>query len=680
MIYYVSNEGYDHWSGQLPEPNQARTDGPLASPDRAKELIREYKLTNKEEMTYTVVLRGGKYVVTEPITFDERDSGAIWYKAYPNEIPVIDGGRVLSGWQEEALGSLKVWTLELPKVKNGSWYFNQLFVNDERRNRPRLPKKGLYEIADVPGMTFEDPIVAGSNTFKFKQGDIQTWKNLQDVHIVVPHFWTDEHMPISSVDTERNLVSSSRTSIFVLKDDFIPKYAKYYVDNIFEALTEPGEWYLDRADGKLYYAPMEGEVMEACTIIAPMARQLVKLVGKPEADLYVEGITFSGIHFRHTDWILPSGGGERFGNPGIDYATAPQAAINVPGVIYMEGSRQITIEQCTIANIGWYGIELSEGCSDIRIIHNQLRDLGAGGIKIDGVDVDGAVCRRTGNNVITDNVICSGGRVFHSAIGVVLTHSFGNEVCHNRIHDFYYSGISSGWVWGYGPSISMNNRFEYNHIYNLGHGLLSDMGGIYLLGAQPGTVIRHNVIHDIEKSNYGGWGIYMDEGSSYVLIENNICYHTSSQSFHQHYGRENMVRNNIFAFGGEGPVALTRGEEHNSFTFMRNIVISKGKPMIGVRKERIKSLISEANLFWDVSMPVQSAGEFRYEDGCIQFDQIMDITEWRKHMGNDYLSVIADPQFCDLDNLNFELAPDSPAFQIGFKPIAITHVGPRNPL
>ena len=92
-----------------------------------------------------------------------------------------------------------------------------------------------------------------------------------------------------------------------------------------------------------------------------------------------------------------------------------------------------------------------------------------------------------------------------SAVGILSMHSFGNTLSHNHIYDLYYTGISCGWVWGYADSVSKNNRIEKNHIHDLGHGLLSDMGGIYTLGVQPGTVLRGNLIHDVEKANYGGW-------------------------------------------------------------------------------------------------------------------------------------------------------------------------------
>src|SRR5690606_34811764 len=145
-----------------------------------------------------------------------------------------------------------------------------------------------------------------------------------------------------------------------------------------------------------------------------------------------------------------------------------------------------------------------------------------------------------------------------------------NEISHNEIHDLFYSGISCGWTWGYEESVSRDNRIEHNHIYDLGHGFLSDIGGIYTLGVQHGTVIRGNLIHDIEQKNYGGWAIYLDEGSSHILVEGNVCHDLGSNGFNQHYGRENIVRCNIFAFGRECQFSLSRAEDHVAFTFERN--------------------------------------------------------------------------------------------------------------
>lgn len=676
---FVSNKGNDNWSGRLAEPNEEHTDGPFATLQHARDFICEAKHSAELSGPLNVWIRDGIYNVSEPIVFNPEDSAPVTYTAYPNEQPIFDGGVSITGWHEEKINGMQVWVKELPEVAMGKWYFRQLFVNGERRSRTRLPKQGFYWIEDVPDIDFSAQLFDGSDTFKSADGDIQNWVNINDVDIVAVHFWTEERMPIQSFDKDSRMVKSDRKSIFALKDDVAKRYAKYYVENVFEALNDPGQWYLDREGGKLYYIPLPGEDMENTKVSAPKAHQFIRLEGRPDENEYVEFIRFKGLSFINGDWYQPEDTGKGFSNlqADIKYASDPQAALSVPGVIYMEGARNCAVENCKISNIGLYGIELSDGCLSNRIIGNEIYDIGAGGIRLNGSDAQGPLKRQTANNKITDNHIHSCGKVFHSAVGIHLVHSFGNDISHNHIHDLYYTGISCGWVWGYGDNISKNNRIEKNHIHDLGHGLLSDMGGIYTLGVQPGTVIRGNLIHDIEKCNYGGWAIYPDEGSSHILIENNICYNTSSQSFHQHYGRENIVRNNIFAFGREGQVAYTREEPHIGFTFEKNIVLTDGQPLFIAAHLRKCPFKSEANLFWDVSKGPLLSGTGKFKDNAEWYlDDIITLDQWRE-LGEDIHSITADPKFKDIANHDFTLLEGSPAVKLGFKPIDASDIGPR---
>jgi hypothetical protein len=193
--------------------------------------------------------------------------------------------------------------------------------------------------------------------------------------------------------------------------------------------------------------------------------------------------------------------------------------------------------------------------------------------------------------------------------------------------------------------------------------MLSDMGGIYTLGVQPGTRLRYNLIHDVKSRGYGGWGIYNDEGSSYILVENNLVYRTKSNGYNQHYGQDNVIRNNIFAYGGEAQFSRGRVEPHNSFFFERNILYFDGEgTVLAGRWDDLNATI-DRNLYFNVSgKPPAFAG------GTLK--------QWQKR-GADKHSLVADPLFADPANGDFTLQPGSPAEKIGFVAFDLASVGPR---
>jgi hypothetical protein len=190
------------------------------------------------------------------------------------------------------------------------------------------------------------------------------------------------------------------------------------------------------------------------------------------------------------------------------------------------------------------------------------------------------------------------------------------------------------------------------------------MGGIYTLGHQPGAVIRFNRFHDIAGRSYGGWGIYFDEGSRDIVAEKNVVYRTTHGSFHQHYGRDNVVRNNVLAFGRDQQVLRTRPEDHRSFTFERNIVYwGKGEAVMGGW--------SNFNAAFDRNVWWRTDGRQDYKIGYVD-------RGWWQKQGLDVHSAFADPMLVDPAKDDFNLNPASPAIGLGFEVWDQGDVGPRN--
>jgi hypothetical protein len=457
-----------------------------------------------------------------------------------------------------------------------------------------------------------------------------------------------------------------------LVDEAGDAYPRYWVENVVEALS-PGEWYLDRPSGRLHYAPRAGERPEALVVEVPVLTSLLRIEGRPEEDRFVEGLRFLGIAFEHA--AVP------------EAEPAVQAAWTTPGTLVLRGARNVSIEDGRVGGVGGYAVEIGPGCRDVRVVGNEITDVGAGGVKVDGSDAEGDPRLRTTTVAITDNHVHAIGRVLPSAIGVLVRHAADVEVAHNHIHDTFYTAISAGWVWGYTPSVTRAIRIERNHIHDVGQRVLSDMGGVYTLGIQPGSVVRGNLVHGVKAAGYGGWAIYPDEGSSHLVIEDNVAFDTTGHVFHQHYGNENTVRNNVFAFGGEGALALSRGPAHNggrgalAFTLERNILVSDGRPVIATglagdgAEAADRAFLSDLNLLWDASGAPVALGDGRGA-GQGGLRKAYDLAGWQA-LGLDRHSLAADPGFADLARRDLRLGPDSPALALGFRPIDLAGVGPR---
>ncbi len=643
---YVSPGGNDAWSGKLRVPNAAGTDGPLAGLDGARRAVRKLRSSRPgpEKGAIRVLFLDGTYRLRSPVTFTPQDSGTaeqpVVYAAAPDAHPVFSGGRHLRGFRVEQ----GTWKLTIPEVKAGNWVFRSLFVNGRRAVRARSPNagEGYYHIrAPAPPMT--DPetdkeISREKTAFVYAKGDLKPWPDLGDVLVVNFDAWDTSILPIAALDPERRLVSFAKPTFWAFKR----LGNRYYVENAPDALDAPGEWRLERRTGQLAYIPRPGETPETARVIAPETEQFVLLRGDAEAGLYVENIRFEGLTFEYGDWRLEDGG-----------YRGMQAAWQVPAAIEATAARRIVLANCEVRNIGLYAVAWGAGCRENRVIRCHFHHLGAGGIKIGTPGNAPSPALETGRNTVENCFIHHGGAVYPAAVGVWIGRSSYNTIIHNEISDLYYTAISVGWDWGYAPSSAHDNRIEYNHLHRLGRGHLSDMGGIYTLGVSPGTVLRGNVIHDMDKFKYGATGIYLDQSSSQILVEDNLCYRCQTGGFTIHYGKDNIVRNNIFALGRDHQISLGRPEKHRQLSFTRNIVYYREGPLTGYKWAE-GQFDSDHNLFWDAS-------EAPVKFGTYTFD------EWRKP-GRDTNSRIADPRFKDPEGADFALAPDSPAPALGFKP------------
>ena len=266
----------------------------------------------------------------------------------------------------------------------------------------------------------------------------------------------------------------------------------------------------------------------------------------------------------------------------------------------------------------------------------------------------------TKNITIDNNIIRDGGHVFPCAVGIIIFNASDNKLTHNEISDLRYSGISVGWTWGYAYSPTKRNKVEFNNIHHLGWGELCDMGGVYTLGASEGTTVSNNVIHHVYSFDYGGWGLYTDEGSCGITMENNLVYACKNSGFHQHYGKENLIRNNIIALNIDAQLQATRIEEHRSISFTNNIIYFDKGTLLSSNWHKF-NLLTDYNCYWDTR-----SKEIHFADKSF--------TEWKKS-GKDAHSIIADPLFVNPGNFNFHFKNLSVAKKIKFVPFDYSKAG-----
>ena len=644
LVLHVATNGNDSASGAL---TRRVGDGPLATIQAALRKARAQ--TNREGVT--IYLHQGVYRLGSPIVLTPRDSGPsadhpLVIAAFDTDKAILSGGVRLTGWKQLSAG---LWQADARTHLGAHGPFRSLFVNGRRATRARIPNDG--EFFRMAGARFNDQPFQ----FKCRPGDIRsTWAATGEVEVVAFEKWTSIRQFIRQVNSTNNVITLSGNSSSHTREDG----ARYFIENAPEAIDTAGEWRLDRQSGLVTAMFKTGEDPNEMDIVVPHLTDLLQFKGDIPGQKPVRHVVLRGLTFADTDWEMPADG----------YRDT-QAAVAVRGDIFGDGMSDCVIEDCTFTRLAGYGIDLARGCQRNRIAGNEFVDLGAGGVRLGETTIQTNAFDATHGNTITDNHLHHLGRLYPSAVGIFIIQSASNHVAYNHIHDLFYTAVSVGWTWGYRDSPCHHNRIEFNHMHDIGLGLLSDMGAVYTLGPQPGTMVRNNLIHDVSSFTYGGWGLYTDEGSTGIVLENNVVYRCKSAGFHQHYGKENVVRHNVFAFNRENQLMRSREEAHVSFYFTNNLVLFDSGNLLGSTWKNDRFVLDN-NLYWDTRLK-GDASKLSFAGATL--------AQWQGR-GHDTNSILADPQMVDAANNDFRLRPGSPAERLGFgaMPSASAGVRPRS--
>lgn len=655
--------------------------------DRLARLHSVGKLNGESE----IVIGAGDWVLEKPLHF-YGDFPVVIHGEEGQDAPVLCGGVRLDKWQSAMLNGRAVQKAFVPECVEEIPF---LCVGDAIRRPAVWPKKGFFSVPkreDEKWQLMTSPEQEGA--FPVKRGDFNPqWHDLKNILIQMCHLWHEENLRVDSYDAtaDRVILRSG------LMRPALSTNTEYRCFNVREALTEPGEFYFDRKEHAIYripeetgsewYLPLLGAMIRIDSGAQNIALRHLELkcggayltVNQPNFDLRDNGFkTIPNGTMSKREFKKMTAGRK------LEFLQGVQGGHHLPGIIMMDHASNCAIDACKVTACGWYAVCMAQDCHKIAVRNCVFQEMGGGGIYAGGAALanrkrinDGDVSHLE----IVNNHLHHLGKIHLSGMGVFLTFVHHCLVEHNHIHDLYYSGISCGWTWGFYPTPTCENRIGWNRIHDVGKGVLSDMGGIYLLGIQPGSRIYNNVIFNIQSHYYGGWGLYADEGSSHIVWENNLAYDCSCEGFHLHYGRENIVRGNIFAFCQDAGVAYTNAntlgldnpeEEHytHGVNLYGNVIVTAGQPFCRLNEMVLfdeKKLDSDVNFFEATEEQEGFAVLGGEKDSCA-------LADWQKQ-GFDRHSVCGKAGFVNLRKRDFRLRKNSPLLAFGFVPWDFSQAG-----
>ena len=498
----------------------------------------------------TIILHDEVNTITEPIALTNQVVGeGISFVAAPGLHPTITGGVEISGWIETGDGN---WHAVIPEVADGSWWFEELFVDGQRATRAREPDDDDARVASA----------GADNRTSFTFDPTQINPSLIDdtCEVVLLHDWSISRVRIARVDADTSTLTFASSigckAPHYAITNFEP-HPRFFVEGGLRLVDQPGEWALIGANGELIYRPLPGQSPESTTAIAPKASALVLAAGVP--DNLLAPVSFTGIRFAHVSWPIPSYGyaeGQAAFYEQRDKPESDGTRDGVPPAIRFDWAQAPKLDHCTIESVGGTGVWIGAGCRDGLIVDSIIRDCGANGVMLGenaARTADGGPWWQTvpqqvaSNNAIEHCLVESCGQRFFGAVGIWIGLAERTRVEACEIRDLPYTGVSVGWRWDETPTPCRENLIVGNNIHDVMRAL-SDGGGVYTLGLQPGTIIRGNTIHGVS-ANVGrapSNGIFLDQGTTGVLVDRNIFWDIDRTPIRWHWTYHNTVRDNLF--------------------------------------------------------------------------------------------------------------------------------------
>lgn len=532
----------------------------------AQRAVRAASIDQREDIR--VNLLGGTYQLTRPLALIESasvsDSGhnghkVIWQAAAKSR-PVLSGGVSVGGWIRYDVAR-NIWRADAPPGLNA----RQLYVNGRRADRTSTADLMDGFSITEHGFKLQDPVFA-------RPIDISNFHNLADVELARLFNWQLSRC---------NVTHANATEITVHPVCFYNSRTVnlgIFIENAFELLTKPGQWYLDRSgavSGKtaVYYIPRPSDDMTGITAVLGTAEKLLTVSGD-NMDRPIHDITFQGLIFSHGTWLIDrSLAGKVGGYQGLqagvhllneadflkaDASSSPDDTprppslvggfydpVNLayeeylPGVVDVSYANHIEFLDNIFSHMGATALAMVPGIQNSHIAGNEFFDISGSAIQLGGIEQedhhpcgDVPVCsngRVTQNNVISNNRISDVSIEYLDAVGIFVGYTRNTIIANNELANLPYSGISMGWGWGWqdknaflrwkNPTIAANNRVVNNSVT---HFLTRQRDGaaIYTLGGQPGSAIANNFAND-GKNDFAA--IYQDEGSSGFTVENNVA-------------------------------------------------------------------------------------------------------------------------------------------------------------